>query len=62
MERWYQVKFRFKDKISEQLSLTGSLEKENLTEALDALQQLTPFNYEIDTGIVTISKKINPIN
>jgi len=39
------------------LSLTGSLEKENLTEALDALQQLTPFNYEIDSGTVTISKR-----
>jgi len=62
MERWYQVKFRFKDKISQQLSLTGSLEKENLTEALEALQTLTPFNYQIDSGIVTISKKINPIN
>jgi len=62
MERWYQVRIKFKDKISEQLSLTGSLEKENLTEALDALQQLTPFNYEIDGSMVTISKKINPIN
>ena len=62
MERWYQVRIRFKDKISEQLSLTGSLEKENLTEALDALRQLTPFNYQIDSGVVTISKKINPIN
>jgi len=57
MERWYQVKFRFKDKMAAQLSLTGSLEKENLTEALDALQQLTPFNYEIDSGTVTISKR-----
>jgi ferric-dicitrate binding protein FerR (iron transport regulator) len=62
MERWFQVRMKFKDKISEQLSLTGSLEKESLTEALDALQQLTPFNYEIDNGVVTISKKINPIN
>ena len=62
MERWYQVRIRFKDRISEQLSLTGSLEKENLTEALDALRQLTPFNYQIDSSVVTISKKINPIN
>ena len=62
MERWYQVKIRFKDTISQQLSLTGSLEKETLTEALDALKQLTPFNYRIDSGIVTISKKINTIN
>jgi transmembrane sensor len=62
MERWYQVKFRFKDRISEQLSLNGSLEKETLTEALDALQQLTPFNYSIDSGVVTISKKTNPIH
>jgi Fe2+-dicitrate sensor, membrane component len=61
MERWYQVKFRFQDTISEQLSLTGSLEKETLTEALDALRQLTPFNYKVDSGIVTISRKINPI-
>src|SRR5262249_12702028 len=37
MERWYQVRIQFKDKISQQLSLTGSLEKESLTEALDAL-------------------------
>jgi transmembrane sensor len=62
MERWFQVRIRFRDKISEQLTLTGSLEKENLTEALDALQQLTPFNYQIDSGTVTISKKTNPIN
>ena len=62
MERWYQVKFRFQDRISEQLSLTGSLEKETLMEALDALHQLTPFNYQVDSGIVTISKKINPIH
>jgi transmembrane sensor len=61
MERWYEVKIRFTDRMSEQLSLTGSLEKETLTEALDALQQLTPFNYKVDSGLVTISKKINPI-
>lgn len=61
MERWYQIKIRFRDRICEQLSLTGSLEKETLTEALDALQQLTPFNYQVDSSIVTISKKINPI-
>jgi ferric-dicitrate binding protein FerR (iron transport regulator) len=61
MERWYQVRILFKDKISEQLALTGSLEKETLTEALDALQQLTPFTYQIESGIVTISKKTNPI-
>jgi len=61
MERWYQVKLVFKDKISEQISLTGSLEKETLTEALDALQQLTPFTYHIDGDLVTISKKANPI-
>lgn len=61
MERWFQVRIRFRDKISEQLTLTGSLEKENLVEALEALQQLTPFNYQIDGGIVTISKKTNPI-
>ncbi|MBN9382225.1 MAG: FecR domain-containing protein [Chitinophagaceae bacterium] len=60
MERWYQVRIRFKDKISEQLSLTGSLEKESLTEALDALRQLTPFNYQIDSGVVTISKNNKP--
>jgi ferric-dicitrate binding protein FerR (iron transport regulator) len=62
MERWYHVRILFKDKISEQLSFTGSLEKETFAEAMDALQQLTPFNYQIDSGIVTISKKINPIN
>jgi ferric-dicitrate binding protein FerR (iron transport regulator) len=56
MERWFQVRIQFKDKISEQLSLTGSLEKESLTEALDALRQLTPFKYQVDGGIVTISK------
>jgi ferric-dicitrate binding protein FerR (iron transport regulator) len=62
MERWFQVKIRFRDKISEQLTMTGSLEKENLVEALEALRLLTPFNYQIDNGIVTISKKTNPIH
>lgn len=61
MERWYQVKIKFKDRICEQLTLTGSLEKENLTEALDALQKISPFNYKIDSGFVTISYKTNPI-
>ncbi|TDX00865.1 FecR family protein [Dinghuibacter silviterrae] len=57
MERWYGVKINFSDTGSRNLLITGSLEKENLAEALNALQQLSPFDYTVDRGVVTISKR-----
>lgn len=59
MERWYGVKINFKDEAAERLLITGSLERENLMEALDALQQITPFDYSIEHNVVTIRKREN---
>lgn len=59
MERWYGVKFNFMDNASERLLITGSLEKENLVEALDALRQLTPFEFTVEGDMVTIHKRNN---
>lgn len=59
MERWYGVKINFGDAASEKLLITGSLEKENLREALDALRQITPFDYDVIGSVVTIHKREN---
>jgi ferric-dicitrate binding protein FerR (iron transport regulator) len=57
MERWYRVKINFKDQAASVLPITGSLEKENLMEALEALQIVTPFDYSIENNVVTIRKR-----
>lgn len=59
MERWYGVKINFGDAATEKLLITGSLEKENLREALDALRQITPFDYDVNGSVVTIRKREN---
>lgn len=59
MERWYGVKINFGDAASEKLLITGSLEKENLREALDALRQITPFDYDVTGSAVIIRKREN---
>ena len=57
MERWYRIKISFKDQAASELPITGSLEKENLMEALEALQIVTPFDYTIENNVVTIRKR-----
>lgn len=56
MERWYNVRFLFTDTSLNEMVFTGSLEKESLSEALNALQHVAHFNYNIDGQTVTISK------
>ena len=56
MERWYNVSFVLTDTSLNQMVFTGSLEKESLAEALNALQHVAHFNYNIDGQTVTITK------
>lgn len=56
MERWYNVRFILTDTSLNDMVFTGSLEKESLSEALNALQHVGHFHYSIDGQTVTISK------
>jgi ferric-dicitrate binding protein FerR (iron transport regulator) len=54
MERWYDVKFEFKDKRWENEFLKGSFEKESLDQAMNALKFTTGFNFSIKDKIISI--------
>lgn len=54
MERWYNVEFKFENQQAKQLRFTGIIEKENVDEALKALQLTESFNYSISDSIVRI--------
>lgn len=56
MERWYNVSIEFNDAQLGQLTFTGSFEREDIVEALDALRQIAPFQYIIHNRTVTIGK------
>lgn len=56
MERWYNVSFVLTDTSLNQMVFTGSLEKESLAEALNALQHVGHFNYRIEGQTVIITK------
>lgn len=56
MERWYNVSIHFTDDRLEKLTFTGSFEKEDIVQALDALRQSTPFQYTIENRNVIIKK------
>lgn len=56
MERWYNISIEFNDEKLNQLTFTGSFEKEDIVEALNALREITPFQYSIRNRKVTISK------
>jgi ferric-dicitrate binding protein FerR (iron transport regulator) len=57
MERWYGIKIIFTNEVLKKAKFTGSFEKESITEALNAMQLLSPFNYSIKNNTVTISAK-----
>jgi len=57
MERWYGIKIIFTNEMLKKAKFTGSFEKESITEALNAMQLLSPFNYGIINNIVTILAK-----
>ena len=56
LERWYDVKINFKDVEVSKYAFTATFEKENIREALKALQYAYHFNYSIDGDEITISK------
>ena len=58
MERWYGIKIIITNEAMKQLIFSGSFEKESITEALTALQLISPFNYVIKNNIIIISNKI----
>ena len=57
MERWYNVRIVLSDAGLNDMEFTGSLEKESLQEALNALQHLARFNYRIEGKTVTVTEK-----
>ena len=55
MERWYNVNIEIKNEKVAQQRLNGTLETETITQALDALQETTPFRYEKTGNKVVIN-------
>ena len=56
MERWYNVSITFQETSLSALTFTGSLEKEDIVEALDALRESASFDYTIENRNVIIRK------
>ena len=56
MERWYGVTINIANENLKKEHLTGAFEKENITQALDALELTTDFNYVISKNNITITK------
>lgn len=56
MERWYGIRIKIDDESLDTLHFTGSFEKENIQQALKALQLLSNFNFTIQTGEAHILK------
>lgn len=54
MERWYNIDISFENESARQLHFTGIIEKENINEALRALQLTERFNYSINESVVRI--------
>lgn len=54
MERWYNIDISFDTENAKQLRFTGIIEKENIHEALKALQLTEKFNYSINDSVVRI--------
>lgn len=57
LERWYNVEISIKDKDLKNSRYTGTFEKENIEQAMQALSLSLPFTYKIDKNRITILKK-----
>lgn len=57
MERWFNVQITFKNERVANYRFRGVFEKENIEQALQALQLTAPFNYTINNNEVEIYKK-----
>lgn len=55
MERWYNVKIRFREEKVKKLRFIGSFENETVDQALIALQAVSRFNYKIRGNEIFIS-------
>lgn len=56
MERWYSVSIRFDDEEVKQLRFTATFEKENIDQALKAMQLSYPFKYTKKHNLIMIEK------
>ncbi len=56
MERWYNVKINIESSSLMNHRFRGAFEKENIEEALQALQLIINFNYTINKNEITITK------
>jgi ferric-dicitrate binding protein FerR (iron transport regulator) len=56
MERWYGIRVALDDQALDTLHFTGSFEKENIQQALKALQLLSHFNFTVHSGEAHIQK------
>jgi transmembrane sensor len=54
MERWYGVKIKFKNSISKDFRFTGLFEKENVIQAMTALQMIEHFTFDYKNETVYI--------
>ncbi|WDF80589.1 FecR family protein [Mucilaginibacter sp. AW1-7] len=54
MERWYGIKINFKNTDAKDYHFTGVFEKENILQALKALQMIEPFSYKYKNETVYI--------
>jgi len=54
MERWYNVEINFESENAKLLRFTGIIEKENIREALKALQLTEKFNFAISESTIRI--------
>lgn len=57
LERWYNVQIQLSDAAVAQLPFSGSFETETIEQALQAMQQASPFTYHIQGQQVTIRSK-----
>lgn len=54
LERWYDVKFNVQNERIRSYHFTGTFTKENINQALNALQLTRPFNYKIENNEITL--------
>ncbi len=57
LERWYDVEINIQDKEIANERFTGKFDKETIEQALNALQLIVPFEYEIKKNNITIRNK-----
>lgn len=56
LERWYDVKIIITDPELLNLRFKGTFKKEPLEQAMEALKLASPFHYQIDRNIITITR------